>query len=69
MGVTQYTFSAEQQERVLMSSAAPRTVMSETSFVVMAAEEKSFLLYCLHTIVRVIGLLKCYIPLMHVLFA
>ena len=35
----------------------------------MAAEEKSFLLYCLHTIVKVIGLLKCYIPFMHVLFA
>ena len=26
MGVTQYTFSAEEQERMLMSSAATRTV-------------------------------------------
>ena len=29
MGVTQYTFSAEQQERVLMSSAATSTAMND----------------------------------------
>ena len=36
MGVTQYTFSAEQWERVLMSSAATRT-----SCVFMSAEEQA----------------------------
>ena len=39
MGVTQYTFSVEQQERVLMNSAATRTVniMERAIFYVASA--------------------------------
>ena len=39
MGVTQYTFSAEQEERVLMSSAATRT-MNDVESAAMTEEIK-----------------------------
>ena len=44
MGVTQYTFSAEQQERVVMSSAATMTVNS-VDRTIMTAEKNGLCLY------------------------